>query len=259
MKKFLCTLLMGGLLCAGVSSAAADLPLADGHMLPLTSSISVHQGKDSYMMKDSQGLTSSKEWKDNLLKAMEKQKEVASLSKEDKEILAQEVTFLMENLEVSQIVSDTGDHVYQALVLSFPLTQDSFAHWKQLSAHLAPGKDPKEFSAVTWEDFQTLFTTPITPQWDTTEETALSLGKGLGRILLQQVHWSQNQSNHQVPYVTCSLFTNKEDADGMMSPLYLCALATPSAKQIGFTLIVTNQADGAYFDSYIRHAMEDLK
>lgn len=258
MKKLLCTLLMGGLLCAGISSTAADLPLADGHRLPLASSISVHQGKDSYMMKDSQRF-STKEWNDTLLASMEKQKEVASLSKEDKEMLAQEITFLMENLEVSQIVSDTGDHVYQAFALSFPLTQDSFDHWKQLSAHLAPSKDSKEFSAITWNDFQTLFTTPITPQWDSTEKTALSLGKDLGRILLQQVHWNQTQSSHQVPYMACTLFTNKEDADGMMSPLYLCALAIPSEKQVGFTVIVTSQADGAYFDSYIRHAMEDLQ
>ena len=258
MKKFLCTLLIGGLLCAGVSSAAADLPLADGHSLPLASSISVHQGKDSYLMKNSQSLYSSKEWKDTLLKSIEKQKEVASLSKEDKEVLAQEITSLMENLQMSQIVSDTGDHVYQAFVLSFPLTQESFDHWKQLSTRLSPAKESKDISSATWDNFHTLFTTPIMPQGDISP-TSLSLGKGLGRILLQQGHWSQAQSSHQVPYMSCSLFTAKEEEDGMVSPLYLCALAIPSEKQIGFTIIVTSQADGAYFDSYIRHAMEELQ
>lgn len=258
MKKILCTLLLGSLLCAGVSSKAADLPLADGHRLPLASPISVHQGKDSYMFQNARTLSSVKEWKDTLLQSMEKQKEIASLSKEDKELLAQEITFLMENLEISQIVSDTGDHVYQAFALSFPLTRDSFEHWKQLSAHLTADKQEATDVPLTWEALQALLTASSDTEKDLSP-MVLPSGKALGQIALQQGHWSQTRSSHQVPYVTCSLFTNKEERDGMMSPLYLCALATPSANRIGFTLIMTSQADGAYFDSYIRHAMEELQ
>lgn len=257
MKKFVCSLLMGGLLLVGSTVGAADLPLADGHVLPLGSAISIHQGKDSYMTKDWQTTLTSPEMEKTLLKAMEKNKEFTSFSEADKKMLVQELCLLFKNFQVSQMVSDTGDHVYQAFVLSFPLTEESFNHWTTIGQQLAPEKAKNSLPNLTWKDVKAFLSMPITTE-GTVEQSVIPLGQEVGTLLLQQGYWQKKVSKSGIPYQMYTLYTTQQNSE-MLTPLYLCLLSTSTDKQIGFTVILTNQTDGVYFDSYIQKALEVLK
>ena len=87
MKKLLCIAFASAMLSAGYAQAA-DLPLADGHVLPLDASISVHQGKDSYYGQNFNQLISSPEIEKKMVEAMKKNKNFSTLSETDKETMA---------------------------------------------------------------------------------------------------------------------------------------------------------------------------
>ena len=257
MKKLLCIAFASALLSTGYAQAA-DLPLADGHVLPLPQNISVHQGKDSYFAKDIQKVFASKDLETKMIEATKKNDAFKALSDSDKILLAKEMYRLVQDIQFSQIVSDTGDHVYQAFVISCPMTKDSFQNWEKLS-HYFPQeqKTPLPSSKMTWEAYQALATSHGTRE-GTIENSIISLSDGLGSVLLHQAQWKESQSKQGIPYLQYAIYSTQQQGD-MLQPLYLSVLATPSKDQVGFTLFFTTQTDGAYFDSYIAKALEALK
>lgn len=258
MKKFLCTALLGGLLLAGTTTYAAPLPLSDGHVLPLGPAISVHQGNDSYFFKDFQKDLTSKKLEDQLVKSLEKEPSLSSLSKKDRRLVVQEIIRLMDTTEVSQLVSDTGDHVYQAMVLSFPLTQESFQNWQHIASVVSKEKvDMTAAQNLTWEELQFLLQSGLLGS-GSTENTSMALGKELGTLLLQCAHWKESRSHQGVPYLQATISSALEKNE-LLTPLHITLLATPGQNQIGFTLILASQTTGKYLDPYVQEAMEALQ
>lgn len=257
MKKLLCIAFASALLGTGYAQAA-DLPLADGHVLPLDASISVHQGKDSYYGQNFNQLISSPEVEKKMVESMKKNKNFSTLSDSDKETMAKEAVRLLKDTQIGQIVADTGDHVYQAFVLSCPMTKDSFSSWETISTHFPKEGTVTPFDGLsTWEEYQAMLSSGITSQAPQ-EDAAISLGDGLGEVILNHSQWKQDRSRHGVPYMHYSL-TSTQKLQGMLTPLYLSVLVTPSQDQVCFTLIATSSTDGLYFQPYIAKALEALQ
>ena len=257
MKKLLCIAFASAMLSAGYAQAA-DLPLADGHVLPLDASISVHQGKDSYYGQNFNQLISSPEIEKKMVEAMKKNKNFSTLSETDKETMAKEAVRLLKDTQIGQIVSDTGDHVYQAFVLSCPMTKDSFASWETISTHLPTKDTATPFDGIsTWEEYQAMLSSGITSQ-ETQYDAAISLGDGLGEVIMNHTQWEQNRSRRGVPYMHYSL-TSTQKMNRMLTPLYLSVLVTPGQDKLCFTLIATSSTDGLYFQPYIDKALEALQ
>ncbi len=257
MKKLLYAAFASAMLLAG-NCQAADLPLADGHILPLDASISVHQGKDSYYGKQINETLSSPDMEKKILSAVENHKQFAQFSASEKEDLAKETLHLLKDVQLGQIVSDTGDHVYQAFVISCPMTKESFARWETIANKISKDTESGPFDGkLTWEGYQALLSSTAFSQ-GSQENAAISLGDGLGQILLSHAQWSQSRSKSGVPYMQYTLFSTQEK-DGLMTPLYATVLITPSDQQVCFTVIASTSTDGLYFQPYIQKAMEALK
>lgn len=258
MKKLLCIAFASALLGTGYAQAA-DLPLADGHVLPLDASISVHQGKDSYFGKKFNTTFASSEIEKRMLESIKQNETLKDFPDSDQKLIAKEIICLLQNAQIGQIVSDTGDHVYQAFTLSIPMTKESFTNWGTIASKLFPKEKqaPLCQSDQLWPTYMALLSSPINSQ-GSRENAILELGDGLGKIFLSESQWKHNHSHAGVPYMQYSIFLTPEQ-DELVNPLYIAAFITPSKNKICMTLLMTSAQDGYYFQPYILQAMEDLR
>ncbi len=240
MKKRTGALALAFALAVGSISMAADLTLSDGHVLPLDSTITVHDGSRSYLAPEFEKSLEQPELRKNLAERIRTLGLFPDRDTAHEEMMADQLIRLLKEGKVYQLRSERPEAMYQMVSVSARMGREDLARWVEIvnAIHRA---HPEKINSV-----------PSVPEpRDILEAQYKSTGAQNGRFV-------KGKTVCGTSYVAGGVYAAPQN-EGMTFPLYAFVLETADDDHMGLTVFLTDQVTGKVFEPILKKGAEGLK
>lgn len=241
MKKWLAAAAMAAALGMGGAASADDLRLPGGGVLPLGPAVTVWEGSRSYFSKDVNRFLESPEPAEGLAEGLVQYGLYEEKEKGEALQLAESMMRMARAGKAYQLRSVHGDTMYTAYVFSVPVGIPIPAEEQNLWLSLAERAEKKRGAAEQAEDLAAHG--ELAQIWD----TAMHVAQGIRR--------SRGVSAKGIPYEWSRIDLVQEHS-GYAVPLSVYGISTYKEGVLAITVVWAGQADGRYFEPYLKKAAE---
>lgn len=233
MKSWIYAAGTAALLMLGSGTVRADdWTLPGGEILPLGRNVTVWEGKNSYLAPKVDEMLKSPELSGKIAEELIRLGVYGKDEKKAAQKTAEAAAAMLRESRVYQLRGVQGTTLYTACALSLPmelpLTEEETARWK---AWAEKAKTPLKGHGELAESIH-----------------ALSEAAGLAEQ-------ESGRSKGGVSYTVSHVYAAPE-IKGYAIPFYAFALGTTKDSRLTLTVVLTDQASGAYFEPFLKRGVE---